>query len=171
LYIGQASKILRSKTYLDRLSLALILIILVLASFNFAVPVFANTPEIRNVAVTKIGTRYHLDITIYHTVENSTHYVITIRVLINGYDNVTDVTLVPQTLSLDYTFTVPYDLGVLQGGSAYVDVYARCTQDSWSDPWSGVVPELSLPIMLIGLILATSLAVFALRRAKLISSK
>lgn len=142
--------------------------LLALIGFDFAVPVFANTPEIRDVAVSKIGNRYHLDITVYHTVENSTHYVDTVRVNI-GSENYTDMPMGPHSLSQDSTFTIPYDLGELPSDPVGVGVWVRCTKDGWSAFWSGNVPELSLPIMLIGFVLVTSLVVFAFRKAKLVS--
>jgi len=149
----------------------LIAVLLALLGFDFAVPVFANTPEIRDVTVSKIGNRYNLNITIYHTVESPTHHVDTVRVNI-GSENITDMTIGPQSLSPDYTFNILYDLGVLPQDPVGVGVYVRCNQDGWCNvPWSGNVPELSLPIMLIGFVLVTSLAVFAFRKAKLVSDE
>lgn len=157
------------RNLLKRLSFVLIAILLALIGFDFAVPVFANKPEIRDVAVSKIGNRYNLNITICHTVESSTHYVDTVRVNI-GSENITDLTMGPHSLSQDYTFNILYDLGVLPHDPVGVGVWVRCTQDGWCNvPWSGNVPEFSLPILLIGFVLVTSLAVFAFRRAKLVS--
>jgi hypothetical protein len=154
---------------LNKLSFVLIAILLALISFDLAAPVFANKPEIRNVAVLKIGNRYSLNITIYHTVENSTHYVDTVRVDMGYYphQNITDMTIDPQSLSEDFTFSIIYDIGVLPQDPIDIGVSVRCTYDSWSDPWNGSVPEFPLPIILVGFLLVTSLAVITFRKTPL----
>jgi len=155
---------------LNRFSLGLILGFVVLLSFSFAAPAFATTPAIRNVAVSKIGNSYFLDITIYHTPETLSHYVDIIRVIIYAQDNITDLHIDPQALSVDDTFTILYDLGPLSGGSASIEVAAHCNVNGWNEvAWRSDVPEFSLPIMLVTLALATLLAVLVLRKTKLVT--
>jgi hypothetical protein len=151
-------------------SFVLIVVILALLIFSFASPTFACKPVIQDVAVSKIGDSYFLDITIYHTPEDESHYVDTIRVNV-AYVNTTDLQIGPQALSADNTFTISYDLGPLPDDPIAVGVWVRCTHGDWSDPWSDYVPEFSLPIMLIGFVLVASLAAFAFRRAKLASDR
>jgi hypothetical protein len=161
------SEIVNCVTHLNKFSLGLVLGLLVLLSFSFASPAFATIPVIRNVAVSKIDNSYFLDITIYHTPEDESHYVDTIRVIIYAQDNITDLHIGPQALSADNTFTISYDLGPLPGNSASIEVAAHCTVNGWNTvPWWGGVPEFSLPIMLIAFALATSLAAFVLRKTK-----
>jgi len=154
---------------LNRFSLGPVLGLLALLSFSFATPAFANSPVIRNVGVSKIGNSYFLDITIYHTPENQSHYVDKIRVIMYAKDNITDLSIGPQPLGPDNTFTISYDLGPLSGDSASIEVDAHCNVGGWNaDPWWGEVPEFSLPIMLVAFALATFVA-FVVRKAKLVT--
>jgi hypothetical protein len=170
MFVYELSEIVNCGTRLNRFSLGLVLGLLALLSFSFASPAFATTPVIRNVAVSKIGNSYFLDITIYHTPEDQSNYVDLIRVIIYAQDNITDLHIGPQALSADDTFTISYDLGPLPGDSASIEVAAHCNVNSWNAvPWWGDVPEFSLPIMLVAFALATSFGVFVLRRAKLVT--
>ena len=155
---------------MNKVTLASIIVTLAIVGTCFVRSASANPAVIQNVVVSKIGNRYHLEITIYHVGDGVSDYVKKIRVNINYDQNITEMALSPQAVTPDHIFTVSYDLGQLPGDSAYVEVYAECTTaSSWSDPWSGQIPELSLPFMLAGLVFATSVSLYFLRKRRTVN--
>jgi len=147
-------------------SYILILVISILLSASFAEPVFAIVPEVRNVVAYNVGGSTFLNITVYHYPEDASipHYVDIIRVTVGT--NTTDLTIGPKPLSPDDTFIVSYNLGPVEG-TPTATVQVHCIVNGWSVVnWTGQVPEFSLPVLLLTLVLVTSLAVFVFRKIK-----
>lgn len=142
----------------------LILGISTLLSINFVNPASAIVPEVRGAVVYNVGGSTFLNVTVYHYPEDASHYVDIIRVTIGA--NTTDLTIGAQTLKPDNTLTVTYNLGPVAGTPA-ATVQAHCIVNGWSSVnWTGEVPEFSLPVLLLTLILGTSIAVFISRKVK-----
>lgn len=149
-----------------------ILAILVLSYVMLAEPAFAIVPTVQKVVPYNVGSSTYLNITVHHTPQENTtpHYVNTIKVTIGT--NVTQLTIDLQPVSEPYNnFTVQYDLGPVAGNPT-IDVDAHCIVNGWASvfqqDWQGQIPEFSMPILLLALVLATSVIVFVVRKAKLV---
>jgi hypothetical protein len=84
--------------------------------------------------------------------------------------NVTQLTIDLQPVSEPYNnFTIQYDLGPIIGNPT-INVDAHCIVNGWASAslqnWEGQIPEFSLPMLLLTLILATSVITFVVRKAK-----
>jgi len=163
-YIGLVKKRFEVKNQLSRLkelSYIVILGISVLLSVSFVTPSFAIIPVLTDVDVWNSGGDTILNVTVFHSPEDPSHHVDLIQVDIEG--NIQNFTVVVQPTT---TFTIPCNLGPIEGTPS-ARVRVRCTVDgynSWSEPFE--VPEFSLPVLLLTLVLVTSLAVFVLRKTK-----
>ena len=142
----------------------LVSLIVVLASTAFSSPVLAVVPEVRNVVPYDIAGSTYLNITVYHFPEIADHYVNMINVTMGS--NTTTLTIGVQSLTPQDTFTVSYDLGPTQGTPS-ITVEAHCVIHGWSAVnWSGIVPEYSLPVLLMTLALISASAAFLYRKNK-----
>jgi len=142
----------------------LVSLIVVLASTAFSSPVLAVVPEVRNVVPYDAAGSTYLNITVYHTPEIADHYVNMINVTMGS--NTTTLTIGVQSLTPQDTFTVSYDLGPTQGTPS-ITVEAHCVIHGWSAVnWSGIVPEYSLPVLLMTLALISASAAFLYRKNK-----
>jgi len=121
-------------------------------------------PEVRNVVPYDAAGSTYLNITVYHFPEIADHYVNMINVTMGS--NTTTLTIGVQSLTPQDTFTVSYDLGPTQGTPS-VTVEAHCVIHGWSAVnWSGIVPEYSLPVLLMTLALISASAAFLYRKNK-----
>ncbi len=147
----------------------LILTILVLSYVTFAEPAFAIVPTVEKVVPYNVGSSTYLNITVHHFPQDTTpHYVNTIKVTMET--NVTQLTISLQPVSAPYyNFTIQYDLGQVTGDPT-INVDAHCIVNGWASAslqnWEGQIPEFSLPMLLLTLILATSVITFVVRKAK-----
>lgn len=148
----------------------LILTILVLSYVTFAEPAFAIVPTVEKVVPYNVGSSTYLNITVHHyPQEDATpHYVNTIKVTMGT--NVTQLAIGLQPVSEPYNnFTIQYDLGSVIGNPT-INVDAHCIVNGWASAslqnWEGQIPEFSLPMLLLALILATSVITFVVRKAK-----
>jgi len=124
-------------------------------------PVSAIVPEVQNVVVWNSGGDTILNVTVYHDPQTTIHHVDAIEVDISG-----DIQSFPVGVQPTTTFIIPCNLGPIEGTPS-ARVRAHCTVDgynSWSEPFQ--VPEFSLPVLLLTLVLITSLAIFVLRKTK-----
>ncbi len=116
-------------------------------------PVFSHPPEVRDVVPRDVDGSTHLDITVWHDIETSLHFVDTVEV--TDGDNVTSLIIGPQPLELDGTFVVEYVMGPVYGTPTVV-VRARCTVTLFvgAVSWTGQIPEIPalilLPLFMIG---------------------
>lgn len=146
---------------LKRLAVILFLALLVLGT-GFIRSAYSHPPEVRNVTPTEVGDATHLNITIWHDISNSLHYVDTIEVTYG--DNITSITINPQPLEPDGTFSINYNLGLISG-TPTITVRARCTITGYTDtvPWIGQIPEFQSLILLALLMISTLFAVLIYR--------
>jgi len=146
---------------LNKLSYTMILIISVFLCVSFVTPVFAIVPQVTDVVVWNSGGDTILNVTVFHDPETSLHHVDMIEVDVSGNIQSFPVEVQPTT-----TFTIPCNLGPIEGTPS-ARVRAHCTVDGWNS-WSELlqIPEFSLPVLLLTLILIASLAFFALRKIK-----
>lgn len=149
-----------------------ILTILVLSYVTLAEPAFAIVPTVQKVVPFNVGSSTYLNITVHHTPQDPTipHYVNAINVTMGA--NVTQLTISSQPVSAPYyNFTIQYDLGPVIGNPTII-VNAHCIVNGWASvlqqDWQGQIPEFSLPMLLLALVLATSVIVFVIRKAKLV---
>ncbi len=133
------------KYYFDGTSLrrAIIVIILFLLAWmcaGFIKPAFCHPATVRDVVSMRFISSTHLNITVWHDIETSLHYVDTIEV--TWGTNITSLTLGPQPLAPDGTFTVDYNMGPVSG-TPTITIRARCTFTSYSGAtsWTGTIPE------------------------------
>jgi hypothetical protein len=150
----------------NRALCASILILSFLLISFFVKPSFAVVPRVENVVVYDVGGSTFLNITIYHTPENPSHYVNIIRVTVGT--NVTEIPIGVQPLTPQNTFTITHNLGqVIDMPTALVE--AHCIVDQWSAVnWQGQVPEFSgfmLPLLLM-LTLSASLILAVFCKAR-----
>jgi len=149
---------------LNKFSRILFLVFLILLSSCLTKSATAIVPQVQNVVVYNDGVSTFLNVTIYHTPEDTSHFVNTIRVTMGS--NNTDLVISPQPLSPQDTFTITYDLGPISGTPTAL-VEAHCTVNGWSTVNKTIqVPEFSSPAMLLTLAFATSLALVALHKVK-----
>jgi desulfoferrodoxin (superoxide reductase-like protein) len=142
----------------------LILVASVLFTYS-AGPAFAVVPEVRSVVPWNNGSNVILNVTVYHTPEISVHHVDAIEVTMGA--NTTDLGIGVQNLSPDDTFTVSYNLGPVSG-TPTITVRAHCNVHGWSTVnWSGVIPEFQVPVLLLALVLAGSIAALFKSKIKL----
>ena len=133
-------------------------------------PVLADTPAVINVIPWKSGSDTMLNVTVYHDVsaEIPGHYVDNIEVNVEG-----NIQNFPQGGPHAYYDTVKHYFNVTVGpitgitGTPTATVRAHCNIHLWSQSnWTGQIPEFSMPILLLALILATSVTFFASRKTK-----
>ncbi len=149
---------------LNKFSRILILVFSILLSSCLTKSASAIVPQIQNVVVYNDGISTFLNVTIYHTPEDASHFVNTIRVTMGS--NITDLAIDPHPLSPQDTFIITYDLGPISGTPTAL-VEAHCTVNGWSTVNKTVqVPEFSSSAMLLTLAFATSLALVALHKVK-----
>ncbi|MFP3985106.1 MAG: hypothetical protein ACLFU9_03955 [Candidatus Bathyarchaeia archaeon] len=143
---------------MNRLAVILVLGILVWASVNSVRPAFSHAPEVRDVVHTDVDGATHLNITVWHDVETSLHYVDTIEV--TWGTNVTSLTLDPKPLASDGTFTVDYNMGPVSG-TPTITVRARCIVTGYSGAvsWTGQISELPSVALLPLLIILSAVAI------------
>ena len=146
----------------------------ILLSLSVAKPVLADTPAVINVIPWKSGSDTMLNVTVYHdasfgpTAEVPSHYVDNIKVNVEG-----NIQNFPQggphtyydTGNHYFNVTVGPITGITGTPTATVSAHCNLHGDSTSN-WTGPIPEFSMPILLLALILATSVAFFALRKTK-----
>jgi desulfoferrodoxin (superoxide reductase-like protein) len=141
---------------------ALILLLGAMASMSFQVlTVEALIPSVVSVVSYDVGSVTWLNITINHTPPpsiGSGHYVSLVQVEVNG--TVQDLGQTPQSTE---TFSVQYSLGS-NTDSYSVRARAYCNLHGFSS-WSSLsmVPEYSLPAVVLFIALVTVAAVFAKR--------
>jgi hypothetical protein len=125
----------------------LMLVILTSLSSVFIRSVFSHPTEVRNVVSEDVNGSVHLNITVWHDVETSLHYVDNVEVTFGT--NTTSLMIGPQPLKPDGTFTFDYDLGQISD-TPIINVRARCTISGYSGavPWTGQIPEFSSIIIL-----------------------
>ena len=102
------------KDYSDESSLQratgiIILCLLAWISAGLIRPAFCHPAEVRDVVFMRFISSTHLNITIWHDIENSLHYVDTIEVSWGA--NTTSLTFDPKPLAPDGTFSVDYNMG------------------------------------------------------------
>lgn len=117
-----------------------ILCVLIWASAGFIKPAFCHAAEVRDVVPRSADGATHLDITVWHNIENSLHYVDTIEVTWGA--NITSLAIGTQPLAPDGTFAVDYNMGLVSGTPTIV-VRARCSVTGYSGAisWTGTIPE------------------------------
>ena len=118
----------------------LVLCIVIWTSAGFIKPAFCHAAEVRDVVPTDVEGSTHLNITVWHNIESSLHYVDTIEVTWSA--NITSLTIGPEPLAPDGTFTVDYNMGPVSG-TPTIAVKARCTITAYSGAisWTGAIPE------------------------------
>ena len=124
---------------------ATVIIVLFLITWAFAdfiKPVICHPAEVRDIVPIDMNGATHLNITVWHNVESSIHFVDIIEV--NWGSNVTSLTFAPKPLTPDGTFIVDYNMGLVPE-TATITVRARCTITSYSGAtsWTGTIPEAS----------------------------
>lgn len=131
-------------------------------SVIFVRPVLAHPPEIRDVVPRDVGGVTYLNITVWHDVESTIHYVDLIEVT-NGA-NITSLPIDPQPLEADGTFTIDYNMGPVSG-TPIIIVRSRCTITGYAGAvsWTGKIPEFSSVIVLSVFILTTFIAFIFIR--------
>ncbi|UCG37146.1 MAG: hypothetical protein JSV64_02410 [Candidatus Bathyarchaeota archaeon] len=141
----------------------IILVTLVWASPNLVQPVFSHPAEVRDVVPRDVGGVTYLNITIWHDIESSLHYVDTLEV--TWSDNVTTLAIDPRPLAPDGTFTVDYIMGPVSGTPA-ITVRARCTVTGYSGAlsWEGQIPEFASLAFLLLFMIGTLIAIFLFKK-------
>lgn len=154
-----------SRNFLDGwslkgLAMILVLIVLVWTSASLVGPAFSHAAEVRNVVPGDVEGITYLNITVWHDIESSVHYVDTIEV--TWGTNTTSLPIDPKPLKPDGTFTVDYSMGPVSG-TPTITVRARCTVTGYSGalPWNRQIPEFPslvfLPLFIIGTLVAIML--------------
>jgi hypothetical protein len=152
-----------------KISLSIVVLpILALFIVSFAGPVFAPVPQVQNVVPYNVGVSTFLNITVWHNIENPSHYVDMINVTMGT--NTTTMVIGVQNLEPDGTFKVTYDLGPISG-TPTVTVTAHCIVNGWSAPWSGQVPEYSTTALMLAILMVVTSGVLLVRRARLRTCK
>lgn len=138
--------------------------VLVLSSI-FVSSVFSHPAEIRNVLPREVDGATYLNITVWHDVETSLHYVDIIEVT-NGA-NITSLPIDPKPLEVDGTFYVDYNMGPVSG-TPTITVRARCTITGYSgaETWTGEIPEFPSFILLSVFIISTLIACIFVRHTR-----
>lgn len=148
---------------LKRLAMILGLIVLVWTSARLVGPVFSHAAEVRNVAPRDVDGATHLNITVWHDIESSLHYVDTIEV--TWGTNVTSLTIDPKSLRPDGTFDVDYNMGPISG-TPTITVRARCTVTGYSGAlsWNGQIPEFPSQALPLIFFIGTLMAIILLKK-------
>ena len=149
---------------MNRLVPMLTIIILGLCFYSIK-PVFSHAAEVRDVVPLDVAGNTHLDITVWHDIESSVHYVDTIEVSYSS--NTTSFTINPQPLEPDGTFTIDYNMGPIPG-TPTITVKARCTITGYTggSPWTGQIPEFQYIFFLSIFLTATLIATILFKRAR-----
>jgi hypothetical protein len=117
---------------------------------------FADVPRVDNVIVWSSGGDTILNVTVTHNDRSAIHYVDQIEVgygLITKYFNFTS--------QASTSFTVVCNLGPVEDAPT-ATVKAHCNTHGWSTQnWTGQIPEFSLTLAILTLIIATLLASLA----------
>ena len=153
-----------SGSRVNRLVLMLTIIILGLC-FCFIRPVFSHAAEVRDVVPLDVAGNTHLNITVWHDIESSLHYVDTIEVTYSS--NTTSLTINPQPLEPDGTFTIDYNMGPILG-TPTLTVRAHCTITGYtgSSSWTGQIPEFQLIVFLSVFLTATLAVIIFFKRTR-----
>ena len=135
----------------------LVIILLLAALFTSikTAPVLAGIPSVINIVVWNDSGNTALNVTVSHFPSGTpTHHVDAIEVNVSG---TIETLIVPVISSTE--FTVVFDLGPING-NPLATTRARCTIDGWTLlPYGPIeIPELSLTILLLALILSTTLS-------------
>jgi len=148
---------------LKKLAMILGLILLVWTSASLVSPAFSHAAEVRNVIPRDADGATHLNITVWHDIESSLHYVDTIEV--TWGTNVTSLTIGPKPLAPDGTFNIDYSMGSVSG-TPTISVRARCTITGYSGslPWTGQIPEFPSLVFLPIFIIVTLMAIILLKK-------
>ena len=123
-----------------RAIIIVILFLLTWACAGFIKPAFSHPTDVRDVVPRDMDGATYLNITVWHNVESSLHFVDIIEVTWGS--NTTSLTFDPKSLSPDGTFVVDYNLGPVSETTTII-VRARCTITGYSGAtsWTGTIPE------------------------------
>lgn len=140
----------------------LALVFLGLLNIYLTQPVYATVPVVQNVTVFDVGGNTYLNITVFHTPENQSHYVDKVEVILGS--NTTDLTVGVQPPGVVSIFTVTYDVGPV-ADTPTATVRAHCIVDGWSATnWTGTVPEFPVATLTFLLVFLASLVMIWLRK-------
>lgn len=150
----------------------IILVIVALMSINAVSPVSAIIPTVQKVVPYNVGSSTYLNITVQHSPQDPTaippHYVNIIQVTMGTNTTQLNINSIPVSPP-NNNFTVTYDLGPISGTPS-ITVDAHCLVNGWASQnswdWTGIVPEFSLPMLLLVMIAVLSIAVFISRKAR-----
>jgi uncharacterized membrane protein YozB (DUF420 family) len=109
-----------------------LVVLFILFSPYFVVPVFANVPTVVQIIISQKGTDTIVTLNINHLNPSSTHYVDTIEIEINGVTQQIE-NLQPQNQE---TFSYEYNAGKIN--ITTVKARAHCTLHGWSD-WNSLL--------------------------------
>jgi len=146
---------LRVNRLLKKNHLVIILLLAALFTSIKTAPVLAGIPSVINIVVWNDSGNTALNVTVSHFPSGTpTHHVDAIEVNVSG---TIETLIVPVISSTE--FTVVFDLGPING-NPLATTRARCTIDGWTLlPYGPIeIPELSLTILLLALILSTTLS-------------
>ena len=121
-------------------TVVIVLFLVIWVCAGFIKPAFCHPGEVRDVVFMRFISSTHLNITVWHDIETSLHYVDTIEV--TWGTNITSLAFEPKPLAPDGTFTVDYNMGPVSG-TPTITVRARCTITGYSGAtsWTGTIPE------------------------------
>lgn len=138
----------------------IMLIFSVLTCTIFAGPAFAGYPAVNDVVVFEDAGNTMLNVTVFHSPQNSVHYLNFIEVDLNG-----TILTFPVIYRSESSFTVTCDLGAIIDNPT-ATVRSHCNIDGYSQSSFGpiVVPEFLNSTLLLILILTSSMAIILHKR-------